>query len=90
MVSTYESPYANVAFKARPDLTFKAEYNFYGYGEGGRSSPQYCSFSTSLASSVVPCTSLSAQTGLTISPAGETAPRNFHANNVLVGVHYEF
>jgi hypothetical protein len=90
MVSTYESPYANVAFKARPDLTFKAEYNFYGYGEGGRSGPQYCSFSTSLASSVVPCTSLSAQTGLTISPAGETAPRNFHANNVLVGVHYEF
>ena len=26
----------------------------------------------------------------TISPAGETAPRNFHANNVTLGVHYEF
>jgi hypothetical protein len=30
------------------------------------------------------------QTGLTISPAGETAPRNFHANNVTMGLHYEF
>jgi hypothetical protein len=90
LVSTYESPYLNVAYKARPGLTLKAEYNFYGYGEGGPSGPQYCSFSTSLTSSVVPCKSLSAQTGLTISPAGETAPRNFHANNMLLGIHYEF
>jgi hypothetical protein len=90
LVSTYESPYVNVAYKVRRDLTLKADYNFYGYGEGGPSGPQYCSLSTSMTSTVVPCTSLSAQTGLTISPAGETAPRNFHANNVLVGVHYEF
>jgi hypothetical protein len=39
---------------------------------------------------VAPCSSLSQQTGMTISPAGETAPRNFHANNVTLGFHYEF
>jgi hypothetical protein len=39
---------------------------------------------------VVPCSSLPQQTGMTISPAGETAPRNFHANNVTLGFHYEF
>jgi hypothetical protein len=90
LVSTYQSPYLNVAYKARRDLTLRAEYNFYGYGEGGPSGPQNCSLSTSLTSTVVPCASLSGQTGLTISPAGETAPRNFHANNVLVAMHYEF
>jgi hypothetical protein len=30
------------------------------------------------------------QPGLRISPAGETAPRNFHANLVTLGLHYEF
>jgi hypothetical protein len=93
LASSYQSPYANVAYKLRRDLTLKAEYNFYGYGEGGPSGPKYCSFSTSLTSSVVPCTSLTApidQTGLTLSHAGETAPRSFHANNILLGVHYEF
>jgi hypothetical protein len=93
LASSYQSPYANVAYKLRHDLTLKAEYNFYGYGEGGPSGPKYCSFSTSLTSSVVPCTSLTApidQTGLTISHAGETAPRSFHANNILLGMHYEF
>lgn len=90
LVSTWESPYLNAAYKFRPGLTLKADYNFYGYGEGGPSGAQYCSFSTSLTSSVVPCASLSAQTGLTISPAGETTPRNFHANNVTLGMRYEF
>jgi hypothetical protein len=93
MVSTWQSPYVNFAYKMRPGLTFKADYNFYGYGEGGPSGPQSCSFSTSPTSTVVPCTSLTApiqQTGLTISPAGETAPRNFHANNITLGLHYEF
>ena len=37
LASTYQSPYANVAYKLRHDLTLKAEYNFYGYGEGGPS-----------------------------------------------------
>jgi hypothetical protein len=90
LVSTYQSPYVNAAYTVHTGLSLKAEYNFYGYGEGGPSGAEYCSYSTSITSSVVPCSSLSAQTGRTISPAGETAPRNFHASNVLLGVHYEF
>jgi hypothetical protein len=27
---------------------------------------------------------------MNISPAGETAPRNYHANIMTLGVHYEF
>jgi hypothetical protein len=88
--SAFQSPFVNLAWTIRPGLTWKAEYNFYGYGEGGPSGPEYCSTSTTLTSAVVPCTSLSEPTGLTESPAGLTAPRNFHANNVALGVHYEF
>jgi hypothetical protein len=90
LVSTYQSPFVNLAWTVRPKVILKAEYNFYGYGEGGPSGSPDCSTSTSLTSTVVPCASLPEQTGLTISPAGETAPRNFHANNVTLGVHYEF
>jgi len=88
--STYQSPFVKLAWTIHPGLTWKAEYNFYGYGEGGPSGPQYCSTSTSLTSTVVPCASLPYQTGLTEPPSGETAPRNFHANNISLGVHYEF
>jgi hypothetical protein len=88
--STYQSPFVHVAWTLHPGLIWKAEYNFYGYGEGGPSGPQFCSTSTSTASTVVPCTSLPEPTGLTESPAGLTAPRNFHANNVTLGLHYEF
>jgi hypothetical protein len=88
--STYQSPFVNVAWTIHPGLIWKAEYNFYGYGEGGPSGPQYCSTSTSTTSAVVPCASLPYPTGLTESPAGLTAPRNFHANNVTLAVHYEF
>jgi hypothetical protein len=88
--STYQSPFLNLAWTIHPGLTWKAEYNFYGYGEGGPSGPQYCSTSTSTTSAVVPCVSLPYQTGLTEPPSGLTAPRNFHANNVTIGVHYEF
>ncbi len=88
--STYQSPFLNLAWTIHPGLIWKADYNFYGYGEGGPSGSQYCSTSTSLTSAVVPCASLSGQTGLTESPAGLTAPRNFHANNVTLGLHYEF
>jgi len=73
-----------------PGLIWRADYNFYGYGEGGPSCSQYCSTSTTLTSTVVPCTSLPEPTGLTESPAGLSAPRNFHANNVTLGLHYEF
>ena len=99
LVSTYQSPYLNFSWESRPGLTWKAEYNFFGYGEGGESGAQYCSTGnptpTAPATPVL-CSSLAGvagtggQTGMTISPAGETAPRNFHANNLLLGVHYQF
>ena len=88
--SKYESPFVNVAWTIHPGWIWKAEYNYYGYGEGGPSGPQDCSTSTSLTSTVVPCTSLPEQTGLTESSSGLTAPLNFHANNVTIGLHYEF
>jgi len=88
--SAFQSPFVNLAWTIRTGLIWKAEYNFYGYGEGGPSGPEYCSTTTSLTSTVVPCTSLPQPTGLNESPAGLTAPRNFHANNVELGVHYEF
>ena len=88
--SAYQSPFVNIQWTIHPGLIWKAEYNFYGYGEGGPSGPQNCSTSTSVTSAVVPCTSLPEATGLTESPAGLTAPRNFHANNITLGMHYDF
>ncbi len=92
MNSTYQSPFVNLAWTIHPGLTWRAEYNFYGYGEGGPSGAPYCSTTTSLTATVVPCNSptLTGPTGLTESPSGLTAPRNFHANNVTLAVHYEF
>jgi hypothetical protein len=95
MVSTFQSPYVDVSYAMRPSLVWKAQYNFYGYGEGGPSGPQLCSLSTSPTSTVSPCTSFASLgvtgvTGLTGPAYGQTAPRNFHANNILLGVHYEF
>jgi len=90
LVSTYQSPFANLAWTIHQGWVLKADYNYFGYGEGGPSGPEYCSTSTSLTSAVVPCASLPYQTGLTESPAGLTAPRNFHANNVTLAMHYEF
>ncbi len=37
LVSTYQSPFVNLAWTVHPGLIWKAEYNFYGYGEGGPS-----------------------------------------------------
>jgi hypothetical protein len=96
LVSTYQSPFVNVAWTIRHGWTWKAEYNFYGYGEGGPSGPEYCSTSTAATSAVASCASLFnpanplTVTGLTEPPSGLTAPRNFHANNVTLGMHYEF
>lgn len=99
LVSTYQSPYVNVSWESRPGLIWKFEYNFFGYGEGGPSGAQYCSTTNPTPTNPVTpvlCSSLAGvagtggQTGMTISPAGETAPRNFHANNVVLGMHYEF
>jgi hypothetical protein len=97
LVSTWQSPFVDLAWTVHPGWIWKAEYNYYGYGEGGVSGAQYCATSNPTAASptvpVVACNSSALaglQTGETISPAGETAPRNFHANNVTLGFHYEF
>jgi len=88
--SIYSSPYINVAWTMHPGLVWRADYNFYGYSEGGPSGPQDCSTSTTTTSTVVPCASLPYPTGLTESQDGLTASRHFRANNVAMGVHYEF
>ncbi len=99
LVSTYQSPFVNLSWESRPGLIWKADYNFFGYGEGGPSGAQYCSTTNPTPTAPVTpvlCSSLAGvvgtggQTGMTISPAGETAPRNFHANNVNLGVHWQF
>jgi hypothetical protein len=88
--SKYQSPFASIAWTQRQGLIWKAEYNYFGYGEGGPSGPTLCSTSTAVNSVVSPCTSFSQPTGLTEPTSGLTAPRVFHANNVTLGVHYEF
>jgi hypothetical protein len=90
--SAYQSPYVNIAWTVHPGLIWRAEYNFYGYGEGGPSGAPFCSTSTSATAAVVPCNSptLTGPTGLTEPSSGLTSPRNFHANNVTLAIHYEF
>ena len=94
MVSTYQSPVVGVAYIVHPGLILKADYNFYGYGEGGTSGAALCSTTTSLTATIVPCNSPTLPANSTArlmgGSAGATAPRNFHANNVTLGVHYEF
>jgi hypothetical protein len=93
LVSKYQSPFVNLAWTVRSGWIWKAEYNYYSYGEGGPSGSPYCSTATSATAKVLACNdpSLAAYpTGLTESSAGLTAPRNFHANNVTIGMHYEF
>ncbi|MGB7548613.1 MAG: hypothetical protein WBM14_12750 [Terracidiphilus sp.] len=90
LVSKYQTPFLNLAYTMHPGLIWKAEYNYYGYGEGGPSGAQLCSTATSATATIVPCASLSLPTGMTEGTAGATAPRVFHANNVTLGVHYEF
>jgi hypothetical protein len=88
--SAYQSPFVNLAWTIRAGLIWKAEYNFYGYGEGGASGATDCSTSTTTTAAVVPCNSLPFQSGLTESPSGLTAARNFHANNVTLSMKYAF
>jgi hypothetical protein len=88
--SGYQTPYVDVAFAVRPNWIWRAEYDYYGYGEGGPSGPTYCSTTTSLTAAVVPCTSLAAPTGRTEPSSGFSAPRNFHANILTLAMHYEF
>jgi hypothetical protein len=90
--SAYQSPYFNVAWTVRPGWIWRAEYNYYGYGEGGTSGAPFCSNSTSSTSVVVPCNSplLTGPTGLTEPSSGLSAPRNMHANTLTLAMHYEF
>ncbi|MGB9029209.1 MAG: hypothetical protein WCC27_03735 [Acidobacteriaceae bacterium] len=94
LVSRYQSPFASVAYTVHPGWTWKAEYNYFSYAEGGASGAAYCSTGNptpSAPATVVACNSLSPlQTGVTLSNAGETAPRPFRANNITLGFHYEF
>ena len=93
LVSTYQSPFVSFAWTSHPGLTWKAEYNFYGYGEGGPSGALLCSTTNptpTTPATPVSCASSPYQTGMNISPAGETAARNYHANIMTLGVHYEF
>lgn len=95
--STYQTPYVNINWKQRPGLIWKAEYNYSGYGEGGPSGAQYCTTTfltaanvSTIGSTIQPCATISVPTGMNSSTAGMTAPRNFHANNISLGFHYEF
>jgi hypothetical protein len=90
MVSTYQSPFVNLSYIMHPGLIWKAQFNYYGYGEGGASGSPLCSTATSLTATITPCATIGVPTGLTEGTAGATAPRVFHANNVTLGVHYEF
>ena len=87
--SAYQSPFVNLAWTVKPGWVWRAEYNYYGYGEGGPSGAPFCSLATSATTAVVPCSTLS-PTGRTEPSSGLTAARNFHANNVTLGMHYEF
>jgi hypothetical protein len=94
LVSTYQTPFVNLSYAMRKNLIWKAEYDYFGYGEGGPSGAEYCNASTTLPTPttpapVVPCSTLP-NTAMSGPAYGFTAPRTFHANNVTAGVHYEF
>jgi hypothetical protein len=94
--SKYQSPFVGVAWTVHPGFIWNAQYNYYGYGEGGPSSAPYCTTAgptPTTPSTVVACNSSTLaglQTGLTLPNSGETAPRDYHANILTVGFHYEF
>ncbi len=90
LVSEYQSPFVNVAWIVKPGWTWKAEYRYLNYAEGGPSGAAYCSTSTSATATVSPCTLSTYAVGVNEPSSGLTAPRNFHANNITLGVHYEF
>ena len=94
--SKYQSPFVALAWTIRSGFVWNARYNYYGYGEGGPSGAPWCTTvgpTPATPSTVVPCNSSTLaglQTGLTLPNSGETAPRDFHANIVTLGFHYEF
>ena len=95
LASTYQSPFINLAVTVRKGWVLKAEYNFYNYGEGGPSGAQYCAISSTLPSATTPapvtaCSAAPYQTGMNIASSGETAARAFKANDLTLGMHWEF
>jgi hypothetical protein len=98
LVSNYQSPFVSAKWTVHPGFTWKAEYDYYGYGEGGQSGAQYCNnnatITTSYAGATIPVVPCSSVANTAMSPGtpvyGFTAPRNFHANNITLGFHYEF
>jgi hypothetical protein len=91
--SAYQSPYVHVAWTIHPGWVWKADYNYYSYGEGGPSGAPLCSTATSATATIVPCNSptlAGLPTGLTEPSSGLTLPRNFHANILTLAMHYEF
>lgn len=101
LVSTYQTPFANVTYALRKGFSVNGEYKFSGYGEGGPSGAQYCAATNPTAPAggvagdpptpvtVVACSTLP-NTAINGPASGFTAPRNFHSNNVTLGFHYEF
>jgi hypothetical protein len=92
LVSKYQTPFVNLAWTVHTGVILKADYNYFGYGEGGPSGSQYCSTSTSATAVPALCSSFAPTypTGVTEPTSGLTAPRTFHANNVTISMHYEF
>ena len=97
LVSTDQTPFVQVSWTVHPGLIWNGEYDYFGYGEGGRSGAQYCNANPSLSigtPSPLPVTSCSNVPNTAMyanSPVyGFTAPRNFHANNITLGMHWEF
>jgi hypothetical protein len=96
LVSNYQTPFVSAEWTMHPGLIWKGEYDYFGYGEGGRSGAQWCNANPALAlgSTVAPVVACSSLPNTAMSPGtpvyGFTAPRNFHANNVTLGLHYDF
>jgi hypothetical protein len=92
--SAYQSPFVNISYALHKNFIWKGEYDYFGYGEGGVSGAQYCNTATPTISNpnvpVVACSTLAGLTAQAGPAWGFTAPRNFHANNVSLGLHYEF
>ena len=97
LVSNYQTPFVSADWTMHPGLIWKAEYDYFDYGEGGgQSGAQWCNANPALAvgSTSAPVVACSSVANTAMSPGtpvyGFTAPRNFHANNVTLGLHYDF
>jgi hypothetical protein len=60
LVSKYQSPFVNLAWTVHPGWIWKAEYNYFGYGEGGPSgSRRTAALQRPRQQRIVPCNSVS-------------------------------